>query len=119
MTPLPSWIKVLVAEPGATAGVEQLGQGERDAILIALKMTASLVFIDEAQGRKAAEKLGLIASGTRGILERAVRRSLIDGAETAARLKTAGFRASPRLLALLERPSAKPAVAHRKERSSS
>lgn len=78
-----------------------LDRGERDAILLGIEMRADLVLMDEARGREAAQALGLSVIGAIGVLERAIRNGLVDGAEVAAKLRATSFRATPELLAFL------------------
>lgn len=65
------------ATPAASIGerVADLGDGEREAILLALERQALL--IDEADGRRTAESLGLRCTGTVGVLVEAKLRRLI------------------------------------------
>jgi len=58
----------------AAALLEGLDRGERDALLLAQALHASLVLIDEKRGRAAAEKLGLSITGTLGVLAEAKRK---------------------------------------------
>ena len=64
-------------------------------------MRADFVLIDEARGRGAAQTLGLRVIGTIGVLERAIRKGLVDGPDVTAKLQATSFRATPRLLAFL------------------
>jgi predicted nucleic acid-binding protein len=59
------------------------------------------VLIDEARRRRAAQTLGLRVIGTIGVLERAIRKGLVDGPDVTAKLQATSFRAAPRLLAFL------------------
>lgn len=54
-----------------------LDEGERQALSLALKLGADTVLIDEKRGRRAALSLGLISTGTAGILIEAKRRGLL------------------------------------------
>ena len=57
--------------------LEILDQGERDAILLALKKKLPLL-IEEEAGREAAQRLGLKISGIAGQILQAFRQHLID-----------------------------------------
>lgn len=48
-----------------------LQPGELEALALALDLTGSLLVVDDAQGRRAAQTLGLAFTGTLGILLRA------------------------------------------------
>lgn len=67
---------------GTHAGTEPLliglDEGERQALLLAKSLAADLVLIDEKRGRRAALWLGLVSTGTVGILIEAKRRGLIS-----------------------------------------
>lgn len=54
-----------------------LGVGEREAIALALEITADLVILDDQQGRCVAREKGLSVTGTIGILIEAWERELI------------------------------------------
>jgi predicted nucleic acid-binding protein len=102
----PDWMRIVTPGAGHRPGLDLLDQGERDAILIAIELKAGLVLIDELRGRKAAEMLGLAVTGTVGLIERAVREGLADGAGIAARLRKTSFRVAPSLLARIEEAAA-------------
>lgn len=101
--PRQPWIRVVAPALGGAHALEHLDRGEREAIQIAVDLQATLVVIDESEGSRAAESLGLAPIGTIGILERGIRQGLVDGPGIAARLRATGFRASAGLLARLER----------------
>jgi len=54
-----------------------LGAGEREAIALALEVTADLVILDDQQGRRVAYEKGLSVTGTLGILIEARERGMI------------------------------------------
>ncbi|MDI9390514.1 MAG: DUF3368 domain-containing protein [Synergistota bacterium] len=54
-----------------------LGAGEREAIALALEVTADLVILDDQQGRRVAYEKGLSITGTLGILIEARERGMI------------------------------------------
>lgn len=101
----PAAVRAWVAHPPAWFEVRQpqqaldirhypkLGAGEREAIALAQELRASLLLIDDADGREAAERHALAATGTLGILENAAIRSLIDLPNALARLQATTFRA--------------------------
>ena len=93
----PAWFEVQQA--GAVEpSLNRLGGGEREAITLAQRTGASLILMDEIEGRRAALERGHKVAGTVGVLELAAARGLIDPAETVERLRQTNFRVSPRLL---------------------
>lgn len=95
----PSWLQVvpLTARPPSVS-LADLDPGEHDAILLALHMKADLVLMDEREGVEEARRLGLIVTGTLGVLDRAAERGLIELAPAIARLRQTNFRIDPVLL---------------------
>lgn len=55
-----------------------LDVGEREAIALALHVSADVIILDDLDGRRRAEQLGLDVIGSAGILLQARRRGLID-----------------------------------------
>jgi len=101
----PSWLEIvprgLVVAPGL--GLELLGEGEREAIALAMNRRADMLLMDDREGVKEARRLGLTVTGTLGVLQRAAERSLLDLSEVVKRLQSTNFRASPEVVrALLE-----------------
>ena len=72
--------------------------GERDVILLALQLNADLVIIDEREGVEEARRLGLVVTGTLGVLDRASERGLIDLESAIDHLRQTSFRVDPALL---------------------
>jgi predicted nucleic acid-binding protein len=105
----PAWLEV--REPRVTLDARRfprLGAGEREAIALARELQASLLLIDDADGRAEAERHALTATGTLGILEAAAIRGLIDLPDALTRLQATTFRARPELFQdLLERDAAR------------
>ncbi len=73
-----------------------LGQGESEAIILALEEQADFAVIDERKARKEAVRMGVGVIGTLGVLKRAKELSLIkeDLKTVLRKLKVAGFRVS-------------------------
>jgi predicted nucleic acid-binding protein len=106
----PAWLNIV---PPRTEGISNpaladLGQGEGEAIALALDRHADLVLMDDREGVEVARRFGLTVIGTLGVLERAAERALIDLPEAVNRLQTTNFRAAPHVIrALLERDAGK------------
>ena len=96
----PAWLQVRRArepQPGDTS-LDNLDDGEREAIRLAVELKADLLLMDEAEGRSLALGLGLPVTGTLGLLERAdVLGVLADLPVTLADLEASGFYLSARL----------------------
>jgi predicted nucleic acid-binding protein len=101
----PSWLDRRVVSQ-VPPDLQHLDAGEREAIALAQSVDASLVLLDERRGRRVARNLGLVVSGTLGVLDLAARRGLVDFADALERLERTTFRATPRLLRRIqEKPS--------------
>jgi predicted nucleic acid-binding protein len=82
--------------------------GERAAILLAIRIAAELLLIDDRDGVNLARSRGFAVTGTLGILDLAATRGLIRLNEAVERLKDTSFRYPPDVLdALLARHSPK------------
>jgi predicted nucleic acid-binding protein len=92
----PDWLHV--AAPRATPAENALDAGERDAIALALELRADRLLMDEKQGRKAAESLGLKVAGTLAVIIDGAMHGLFDGEAALTRLAATNFYASPDLL---------------------
>jgi predicted nucleic acid-binding protein len=76
------WIKVAPLKPPAdrllAQACQNLGAGERGAILLAKSVQADLILLDEGKARRIAGEAGLSVMGCLGILEAGVRRGLVS-----------------------------------------
>ena len=94
------WLQVRRAReqsPGDTS-LDNLDDGEREAIRLAFQLKADLRLMDEAEGRSLALGLGLPVTGTLGLLERADVLGLLANLPAAlADLEASGFYLSARL----------------------
>ena len=83
----PAWLEIVA--PGARgragtmggilpAALAYLGEGEREAIILALDRCADLLLIDDREGVEQARRFRLKVTGTLGVFERAAERALID-----------------------------------------
>src|SRR5262249_11124841 len=95
----PPWLEIVPAGQ-ETTDVEllRLGGGERAAILLALRIKAELLLIDDRDGVNLARSRGFAVTGTFGILDLAASRGVIDLHEAVDRLKATTFRYPPDIL---------------------
>jgi len=92
MSALPSWLEVrTVSAPEAAIHMENLGTGEREAILLAEKIHADWLIIDDYAGRQEALRRHLPVMGTLRVLDEAAARGLVDLADVLFRLKRTTF----------------------------
>lgn len=77
---LPEWITVKAPEnkPLVQALLESLGDGESEAIALAIELNADFLILDDLKARKIARKLGLRVIGTAGLLLLAKKRGVIN-----------------------------------------
>jgi predicted nucleic acid-binding protein len=98
--PLPDWIEEQPLEQplAPRMAATRLGPGEREAIALALELSASEVILDDLAARHLAASLGLRPIGTLGLLLRAKRRGLIPQVRSYMEaLQKQEFRISERL----------------------
>ena len=99
----PPWLRIVPSSaPDINVSLADLDRGEHDAILLALHLKADLVIMDEREGVEEARRLGLIVTGTLGVLDRAAERGLIDLTTVIAGLRQTSFRIDPALLERLQ-----------------
>jgi len=101
----PAWLEVKQADASLFTPSKRIGDGEREAIALALELNADAILIDDRDGTLETRKNGLIALGTVNVLERAAEQNLLDLPEALDRLCKTSFRFPPADLidALLER----------------
>jgi predicted nucleic acid-binding protein len=75
-----------------------LGEGEREAIRLAVEMSADALLVDDRDARREAERLGVPVLGTLRVLADASQHGFADLAAVFARLRQTNFRASTQLL---------------------
>jgi predicted nucleic acid-binding protein len=93
----PVWLRIAVPRSGVER-IPPLDPGEEAAISLARDLHADALLIDDSDGRRAAQKRGIVVVGTLGVLERAAQRSLLDLPTVVRRLEVLEFRISPRLI---------------------
>ena len=95
------WISLVSvhADPASRRFSPSLGNGEREAIQLALEAAGSLLIMDDRLARRQARRWGLAFIGTARMLLLAEQRSVIEDAEAVVqRLTAAGYRIPPRIL---------------------
>jgi predicted nucleic acid-binding protein len=102
---LPDWVDLVSALHLDFTLPERLGAGEREAISLALEMSADVVLMDDQPGRLAAEERGLFVSGTLSVLLQAARLNMLDFELAMVELKALGFRMSDAIEATMRRLS--------------
>ena len=98
-----NWIEVIsqrpTVQPSLVQACQNLGAGERGAILLAKTLEADLVLMDEWKARRVAQDAGLSVVGCLGILEAGARRGLVpDLGQVYINLLRQGIRFDIRLL---------------------
>jgi predicted nucleic acid-binding protein len=74
-----------------------LDEGEHDAIILALELSADQVIIHDMDARREAERRHLPVTGTVGILRAAAALGLVDLKEALTRLRRTNFHLSQKL----------------------
>jgi predicted nucleic acid-binding protein len=100
---LPLWCEARRVHSIPDADLSDLDPGERDAILLALESGVDTVLMDEAEGRREAQRRRLRVTGTVAVLEKAAGRGLTDFRTALQRLDQTNFRLSPALRELFLR----------------
>jgi predicted nucleic acid-binding protein len=94
----PPWLEVCAVHGMPDESLLTLDWGERDAILLALERGVPVVLIDEAEGRREAERHNVRVAGTLAVLEQGAERGLIDFPAAIERLRQTNFRLSSNLI---------------------
>lgn len=87
---LPEWTRVVAAIPVDLP--DALGEGERQAISLALQLNAKQLLVDDRVARKIAVQRRLSVTGTVGIIEKAAERNLLELTDTLQKLLRTNFR---------------------------
>lgn len=94
------WLSVLQIKNNAVVAAlkTQIGEGESEAIALAMEIEGSIIILDDKKARRIAKQLGLNVIGTIGLLLRAKKKLLISEIKPLlGELQTAGFRISSEL----------------------
>jgi len=106
----PGWLTI--QDPRRVDPIPGIDLGEQAAISLARELSADLLLIDDLDGRRAAQSLGIAVTGTLGVLERAADHGLLDLRESIERLQATSMHLSGRLIVSLlarrQRPSDSP-----------
>jgi predicted nucleic acid-binding protein len=97
---LPDWVQVAPVPSAAIPHVTKagLGRGETEAIYLALHLRPDRLLLDDGDGRREAQRLGLRVTGVLGLLVAARRVGLLPTIRPDVdRLRTAGFHVSEAL----------------------
>lgn len=97
----PEWLKIHPDPTVADNALADLDAGERTAILLAEKLHADIVLLDESAARTLATQRGLKIAGTLAVLRDAAQAGFLNLPDTLDRLRQTTFRASPELWKLL------------------
>lgn len=93
----PAWLHVVPDPPSLSEDIllDDLDDGERAAVQLALSMQAALLLIDDRAGVAAATRKGLVVTGTLGVLKLAALRDLVNIEDALSRLMATNFRYPP------------------------
>jgi predicted nucleic acid-binding protein len=98
--PLPDWVEIVtVKEKGKQLLLEmQIDKGESSAIALALEYSNCLLILDDIKARKIAAHLGLLVTGTLGVIIKAKLKGVIPSViPCLEKIKQTDFRISDEL----------------------
>jgi predicted nucleic acid-binding protein len=95
------WLEIVPMRKPADSSLLHLDFGERDAIVLAAELQASLLLMDERDGADAARSRNLKVIGTLGVLDAAAAHGWIDLPAMFNRLRQTTFRSPHRLMATM------------------
>lgn len=96
LSAIPNWAEIRAGTRIATA--VPIDRGEQEAIGLAIELGADALLVDDRDARRVAVENGIVVLGTRGVLEMAADRNLLDLAEAIASLTQTNFRVSENLI---------------------
>ncbi|NES18916.1 MAG: DUF3368 domain-containing protein [Symploca sp. SIO3E6] len=94
----PDWLEIQPIKTPQWVELGKLDPGEREAILLAEELKASLVILDDKAARRIATERGLKIIGLLGIVKDAARAGLLNLETTFEQLQEVGFWVAPSLL---------------------
>lgn len=94
----PDWLQIQPIDPLQNIQLSTLDLGEREAILLAERLDADLVILDDKAARRIAVERGLRIIGLLGILKDAAKSGLLNLEITFEQLQEVGFWVAPSLL---------------------
>ena len=98
---LPDWIEMIVDVDNQYQVLleMEIDKGEASSIALALKMEKATLILDVIKARKVADKLGLLYTGTLGVIVKSKLTGIIDSVQPIiAKIKNTNFRFSDRLI---------------------
>lgn len=97
ITTPPNWLKIVPINQASDPVIDLLDPGESAAILLAQKLDADLLLLDDMKARSIAKARGLSIAGILGILDQAATMKFIDLPAAVERLQNTSFWASNNL----------------------
>jgi predicted nucleic acid-binding protein len=98
LSTMPDWLHVQAPRQALTSPPTVLGAGEREAIALAVELSADALLMDDRDAREEARRLGVPVLGTLRVLVDASEHGLADLPTAFDRLRQTNFRASEPLL---------------------
>jgi predicted nucleic acid-binding protein len=93
--PRQDWLEIKAPRQIPSSFPTHLGQGEREAIALALEIRPDVLIVDDNAARVLAERLGIVIIGTAGILRLAKEAKMIPNVRAPLDLlRASGFRLS-------------------------
>ena len=92
----PAWLKIVEVRESVDETLNELGAGERDAIILAGEYGPEAVLLmDEIRGRSEAGRRSIATTGTLGVLDAAAEAGLLDLPAAILQLRATSFYATP------------------------
>jgi len=91
----PAWLKVRKADVSLFIPTKKIGDGEREALALAVELKADVVLMDDKDAAAEAQRHSILTIPTFAILEQAAARNLIDLPKTVDAMRRTSFRLPP------------------------